>query len=127
MDEFEILPSEQWMTFCEGFSRSHRGWLVRLWEVDTASLEAGLDQNRDALIRDLSLWELAAEQDDRYIDLDIVLRKAHSRIAHRVRQVVSISLERDADKHVSGLRIDTEEGQSRLLRFRIPARPKQVV
>jgi hypothetical protein len=126
MDEFEIVPSEQWQAFCEGFSRSHRGWLVRLWEFHTASLEAGTADTHDIAIRDRKLLEIVAQPIEQRIDMHIRLQDDQSQIEKSIQYVLSLFQERDTDGTVSGLRIDSADERSTLLRFRVPARPETV-
>ena len=126
MDEFEIVPSEQWQTFCEAFSRSHRGWLVRLWEFPTASLEAGTADAHDITVRDRELQELATRPSGQHIDLLIRLRDGNAPSEKSIQHILSIMQERDTEGRVSGLRIDSADAQSTLLRFRVPARPETV-
>lgn len=121
MDEFKILPNDQWRAYCDSFEQEHRGWLMRIWAVDTGKLEAGLDDDTDMLVRDLALEEMAFEIEDGAVEITIVLRKHGSRASHPVRPVESLSVETDADGNDSGLRIDTAAGRTTLLRFRSPA------
>jgi hypothetical protein len=126
MDEFEIVPSEQWQAFCATFSRSHRGWLVRLWEFHTANLEAGSADTHEIAVRDLELLEITTEQRQQHIDLRILLRDADKQVEKVIEYILSIMQERDTDGTVNGLRIDSADERSTLLRFRVPARPETV-
>jgi len=126
MDEFEIVPSEHWQAFCEGFSSSHRGWLVRIWEFPTASLEAGTADTHDITIRDRELREITTRSDNRHTDLHIRLGDGRVPAEKSIPNILSIMQERDTDGTVSGLRIDSADEQSTLLRFRVPARPETV-
>jgi hypothetical protein len=124
MDEFELIPSEQWQDFCQTFSRAHRGWLIRMWVANTASLQAGASENADMVIRDLALQEIASETRGDRTDLVILTRDQDSHVDHSIREIVSITLERDADGAETGLLIESADARSALLRFRTPARPE---
>ena len=124
MDELETIPSEQWQDFCQTFSRAHRGWLIRMWVANPASLQAGASENTGMMIRDLALHEIAAETRGDRTDLVILARDQDSHVDHPIREIVSIMLERDAEGTETGLLIESADARSTLLRFRAPARPE---
>lgn len=124
MDEFQIIPKEQWQHYCDSFEREHRGWLMRIWVVDTGKLEAGLDDDTDMIVRDHVLEEMALEEHSGRTEIAIIVRKGESHTSHLVRRIASLSVETDAEGKDSGLRIDTAEGRTTLLRFRKPVDPK---
>lgn len=124
MDEFEMIPSDQWQVFCDEFSRSHRGWLIRIWVVDTVSLEAGSAETFDMAVRDLELAEVSLEHHGERFDLVIMARDGETHTDHLVRGVSAVMQEHDVDGNPSGLRIDSSGGQTTLVRFRVPARPE---
>lgn len=124
MAEHELIPSEQWQDFCQTFSRAHRGWLIRMWVANQATLQAGASENADIVIRDLALQEIATETRGDRTDLVLLTRDQESHVDHPIRDIVSITLERDADGTETGLLIESADARSTLLRFRTPARPE---
>ncbi len=118
MDEFEIIPSEQWPSLFDTFNAEHAGWLVRLWSVDTANLEAGIADEGQAALQDLKLNGLALEDRSAGSDLVLTAHRGDSLTHHVIRQIQSVSTENDVDGQVSGLRIDDGDGETWLLRFR---------
>lgn len=119
-----MIPSEEWRALCERFSRTHSGWLIRLWVVNTGNLEAGLGEDADRAMRDLTLSEITVEQHGKRTDMIIITRDGDSHSDHIIRGVESISMEHDGDGNESGLRIDSDDQQTTLLRFRVPADPQ---
>lgn len=126
VEEFEIIPYEQWRKLCERFSRSHRGWLICLWVVDTGNLESGLAEDSNKAIRDLELGEITLERHGERIDMVIIARDDEVHADHIIRGVESVCVEHDADGVESGLRIDSEDQRSTLVRFRVPANPESL-
>jgi hypothetical protein len=126
VEEFEIIPREQWQRFCADFSRKYRGWLVRLWVLDTVNLEAGSDENASMAVRDLALWEIATERHGDRIDLVVMTRddEAESHVDHPVRDVDALMVERDEEGVENGLLINSTDAKSTLIRFRVPAAPE---
>lgn len=126
MEEFETIPRQQWRPLCDEFSRGHRGWLVCIWVVDTGNLESGLDEDADNTIRDLELGEITLESHGDRMDMVIIARDRKVHADHFVRGIESIHLEHDADGIEIGLRVDDEDQQTTLMRFRAPASPESL-
>nr|WP_305793018.1 DUF5335 family protein [Sedimenticola hydrogenitrophicus] len=121
VEEFETIPHEQWRNLCEGFSRTHRGWLICLWVVDTGNLEAGLTDATEKAIRDLELGEIIVERHGQRTDMVVIARDDQTHADHIIRGVVAVSVERDTDGRTNGLRIDSDDNKTALVRFRVPA------
>jgi hypothetical protein len=123
MDEFEIVPPERWKSFCETFSHEHQGWLVRLWVVNSVTLEAGSAETVDMAIRDLELSSITVETSRDATDVHITTGNVGAHADHHVEKLSALMQEHDADGEPSGLRFDSADGQTTLLRFRPPVEP----
>lgn len=128
MEALQEIPREDWAAFFATFSQAHRGWLVRLWVVETVGLESGMLDNSCMMVRDLALSDLALSQHAGGADLAITTLDPHgsTHSTHPVQQVESLMLERDQDGEYSGLIINTADMQTTVLRFRNPAPPESV-
>lgn len=128
MEPLHEIPRQEWPSFFANFSQSRRGWLVRLWVVETVGLESGMLDNSCMLIRDLALSDVTLSEHDDGVDLAIATRDPQSSThsTHPVRQVESLMLERDQDGEASGLIINTADMQTTVMRFRNPAPPESV-
>lgn len=125
VEEFEIIPREQWQRFCEEFSRKYRGWLIRLWVLDTVNLEAGMDENANMAVRDMGLREIAIEHHGERIDLVVMTSgEGESHVDHAVHDVDQLMVERDEEGVANGLLINGADATSTLIRFRVPASPE---
>jgi hypothetical protein len=126
VEEFEDLAIAQWDSYFEMFSRTHRGWLVRMWVVNTVSLESGMLDNTAMVIRDLALWDISTVHLDDRVDLVVMTgdseRRSHS--DHPIAHIESIKIERDPDGEETGLLITTADMQTTVLRLRVPSAPE---
>jgi hypothetical protein len=95
--------------------------LICLWVVDTGNLEAGLADATDKAIRDLELGEIIVERHGQRTDMVVIARDDQTHADHIIRGVVSVSVERDTDGRTNGLRIDSDDNKTALVRFRVPA------
>lgn len=120
MEDLQELPVDDWPEYFAAFSRAHRGWLVRMWVVDTVGLESGMLDNSSMVIRDLALWDIATEVHGDRTDLLVMARHpdatAHSE--HPIRHIDSVRIESEQDGEVSGFFVGTEDMQTTVLRFR---------
>jgi len=120
VEEFEELSIAQWPAFCEDFSRIHHGWLVRMWIVDTVTLESGMLDNGSMVVRDLALADISLERHEDGIDLLLMTRDpdAPTHSDHPIRQVETIKMETGGEDDAVGLMINTADMRTTVLRLR---------
>ena len=126
MKSIDISP-ELWPTFCEDFSRQHRGWLVTTSVLDGVS-QTPLPERDQCHIhptaRDLPFAGLTLEPNGQDLVLLLGEGKLHvSEPIHRVRRIVM--LETDDGAH-AGVRIEKSDETGVLVRFRVPAHPERL-
>jgi hypothetical protein len=115
------IPREDWVTILDSFSRQHEGWLVNV-EVVTD----GLGAHRE--IREKSLIGVSADLKSRGTDTISIITgdRSDDHVNHIISRPVRVALEETEEGAHKGLRIDAENGQTTLLRFRSPALPETV-
>jgi hypothetical protein len=115
------IPREDWVTILDSFSRQHEGWLVNV-EVVTD----GLGAHRE--IREKSLIGVSADLKSRGTDTISIITgdRSDDHVNHIINRPVRVALEETEEGAHKGLRIDAENGQTTLLRFRSPALPETV-
>lgn len=114
----EEIPRADWPEFCRSFTRLHQGWLASL---HTAEPGAGSEWALAEELPFLGLW-----QDDAGSRLGLDLGAGSARLVHTVEQPVRLRLERAPGGGDAGLYIETADGGSLLLSFRVPARPESL-
>lgn len=117
------IPRDQWHSFCDEFSRLHRGWLVTIGVIDTQLLEASAEARAHALTDDLIFQGITEEEKRGHTDLAIAAGEGEFHIAHAVHEPQHLYLESTEDGAHKGMRIDEADGHTTLLRFRasVPA------
>jgi hypothetical protein len=115
------IPREDWVTFLDSFSRQHERWLVNV-EVVTD----GLGAHRE--IREKSLIGVSADLKSRGTDTISIITgdRSDDHVNHIVNRPTRVALEETEEGAHKGLRIDAENGETTLLRFRSPALPETV-
>ncbi len=112
------IPRGEWLSFLDGFSRQHEGWLVTL-EVGEGSGMSGVEAE------DLKLEGITPEHSEEHDRISIALRRAPD--DHLTRFVSDpirvVFLERKTGEH-AGLSIETADGRRTVVRFRGPAKPE---
>ncbi len=120
------VPENAWRERCEIFSREHRGWLVNVRRVETARLE----QDRAAalaagqlLVSDKPLQQVVEAEQAGKVELAVTVGKGADSDTIRVADAVRLIRERRDGAH-AGLRIDSNDGTSTLVEFRVAAVPE---
>lgn len=115
------IPREDWVTFLDSFSRQHERWLVNV-EVVTD----GLGAHRE--IREKSLVGVSADLKGRGMGTISIITgdRSDDHVNHIINRPVRVALEETEEGAHKGLRIDAENGETTLLRFRSPALPETV-
>lgn len=128
-----VVPRRHWADTCTDFSRRHRGWLVQLWAVPTATADAGTNAVTAAsqpLATGVPLHDV--ELEERGAQPAIVLHTAAPPGSDapmqqlRIANPAALSVEHAADGTVTGLRIDDTAGHSTLLHFRTTEPPEML-
>lgn len=124
------MPRPRWAETCADFSHLHRGWLVQIWAVPTASASAGaaaVSAQGRALAVGVPLHDV--ELDETGPEPVVVLHTAAPPGSGQAVQQLRIAapralaVERAADGSVQGLRIDDASGHSTLMHFRTTVPP----
>ena len=111
------IPPEEWLTFFNGFSRQHEGWLTSL------TVKQGEEQKtelRDCRLEGVSADHLTA-RDEIYLLLN---RGDGGHIKHPVRNPMKVVFRQDLKGAHEGIDIFSAEATLTSIRFRIPARPE---
>ena len=126
MDRIEVEEGD-WKGFCDAFSRRHGGWKVdilsiptRLLEQDPDAEDAGQRLSHDAAFHGVSVEGAASGR-----LLTVAAGEPPQHLDHRVGKPVHLWLEQEGPVF-HGLRIDDAQGQSTLIRFRVPTAPEAV-
>jgi hypothetical protein len=124
----QLIPPDQWRTFCDRFSRQHRGWFITVAATDTQTLPAqsltATHPLHEQLISDAPLRGITAEDTPLGPIITIIAGRDAQRITHRIQNPKEILFERSEQAAHVALRIDDHTGCSTLLRFRVPAEPE---
>ena len=112
------IPRGEWLSFLDGFSRQHEGWLVTL-EVAEGPGRSGVEAE------DLKLEGITPEHSEEHDRISIALGKApDDHLTHFVSNPIRVSfLEAKDGSHV-GLQIEAADGGRTVVRFRGPATPE---
>jgi hypothetical protein len=115
------IPRADWVTFLDSFSRQHERWLVNV-EVVTD----GLGAHRE--IRDKSLIGVSADLKGRGTDTISIITgdRSDDHVNHIINRPTRVALEQTEEGAHKGLRIEAENGETTLLRFRSPTLPETV-
>ena len=115
------IPREDWVTFLDSFSRQHERWLVNV-EIVTD----GLGAHRE--IREKSLIGVSADLKSRGTDTISIITgdRSDDHVTHIINGPTRVALEETEEGARKGLRVDAENGETTLLRFRSPALPETV-
>ncbi len=115
------IPREQWVSFLDGFSRQHEGWLVNVQVTQDGT------QNKPEA-RNLPLQGIAADLkhgDDDTIEI-ILGKQTDDYITHSLSKVKRIMLQMNDQGAESGLEFSASDGSKAVLQFRSSAASEQV-
>lgn len=112
------IPRGEWLSFLDGFSRQHEGWLVTL-EVPEVQGGSGVEAEN------LKLVGITPEHSEGRDRISIALGEApDDHLTHFVSDPVRLlSLETTSGEH-TGLQIEAADGSRTAVRFRGPAKPE---
>ncbi|HJT01431.1 MAG TPA: DUF5335 family protein [Terriglobales bacterium] len=111
------IPRGEWLSFLDGFSRQHEGWLVTLEVPDSHG--GGVEAEN------LKLEGITPEYSEGHHRISIALSKApDGHLTHFVTDPIRVVfLEAKAGGH-AGLQIEAADGSRTVVRFRGPAKPE---
>lgn len=112
------IPRSEWLSFLDGFSRQHEGWLV--------TLEVPEEQGRSEVeAENLKLEGITPEHSEGHDRISIALGKEpDDHLTHFVSDPKRLLfMEEEGDGHL-GLQIEAADGSRTVVRFRGPARPE---
>ena len=118
---YQEIPREQWKDFCDEFSKQHEGWLVSVEVVDETR-----EPDREVLDSELTLWGVTVDELPDQTKVHIIAGDQPRHVTHVITDPAGIGFEQDEQGGHTGLRIDTQEGPSVLVRFRTAAVPESV-
>ena len=118
---YQEIPREQWKDFCDEFSKQHEGWLVSVEIVD----ETG-EPDHKVIASELTLWGVTVDELQDQTEVHIIAGDQPRHVTHVITDPAGIGFEQDEQGGHTGLRIDTQEGPSVLVRFRTAAVPESV-
>lgn len=112
------IPRGEWLSFLDGFSRQHEGWLV--------TLEVPEGQGRSEVeAENLKLEGITPEHSEGLDRISIALGQApHDHLTHFVSDPIRVSFLETKDGGHVGLQIEAAEGGRTVVRFRGPAKPE---
>jgi uncharacterized protein DUF5335 len=113
------IPRDQWVSFFDGFSQQHQGWLASI-EVTTkgsGSLIEANDLPLDSIVTNLK----HGDQDT----ISIILAKGQDEyLTHNISNTKRVWLEKTSAGADAGLQLESADGSKTRLRFRTPATPE---
>ena len=118
---YQEIPREQWKDFCDEFSKQHEGWLVNVEIVDETR-----ETDHEVIASELTLWGVTVDELQDQTEVHIIAGDQPRHVTHVITDPAAIIFEQDEQGGHTGLRIDTQEGPSVLVRFRTAAVPEFV-
>jgi hypothetical protein len=116
-----LIPREEWPKFLDSFNRQHDGWLVTV-EVfgPVVPLQT---KTRESLFEAVML-----EPDESKADQILILVRgvAGRELAHTVKAPISLLFHEKDEGAPQGLDINSEDGETTVLRFSCVARPEML-
>src|SRR5436309_341453 len=106
------IPKNQWAAFCDNFSRLHEGW--------PATIEVLEDGAIQTVVRDMAFMRVEADLREGHEDLVCISagNGAAKSMTHRVTAPSHIELQLTDDGAHEGLRVESENGMTTLVRFK---------
>ncbi len=118
---YRRIPRADWVSFLDGFSRSHTGWLTTVEvvsELTPAAVEA----------RQLPLGGIVADvkgRGDHRISI-LLGQSGQTCVTHAVLEPKTLQFERTSDGSDRGLELVAGDGSKTILRFAVASKPEQV-
>lgn len=120
------IDEHDWLAFCARFTRLHRGWLTGIRQLDTRVLdEHPLPEEADTvpLVSEmLPLQELREGHTDDRAEFLVTIGEGMDETTILVEDVVAL-YGRTRDGAPQGVRIDSGDGKTLLVEFRVAADP----
>ena len=111
------IPPEEWISFFNGFSRQHEGWLVSI------TVTHGNEQNTQ--IRGCRLEGISSDHVTTGHEINLALDRTDGRhLTHPVKNPKKVVFRRDLQGAHEGIDITSADGKLTAVRFRIAARPE---
>ncbi len=126
------IPRGQWQTFCEQFTRQHHSWLVNLSMSDT---NAGIgaetsaeeaEQHMRLLSNSAAFQSIVAEPHYGKYAISMVVGAYPRQVTHRIDDPVHLVARSTEEGAHEGLIVESDSGQTTLLRFRAAALPEML-
>jgi len=118
---YHTIPKEQWQEFCDEFSKQHEGWLVTVEVVD----ETG-ETDREVLAEEIPMWGITVDEHQDQTEVSIIAGDQPRHVTHLIRDPAAIAFEQDEQGAHTGIRINTQDGPSVIVRFRTAAVPESL-
>ena len=120
------IPEEQWPQFCASFTRQHHGWLVSMRQLDTRHAEEAAGKAHPAVRLfpgSLPLQELREARSDAGAEVMVTVGDGAEETSFLIENAVAL-YSRKSDAAHQGLRVDTGNGTTTLIEFRVAAEPE---
>lgn len=115
------IPRDEWVEFCDGFSRQHEGWIGTI-EVFGPEIGAQFEA------RDLPFAGITAELKEGGEDVITIttLEQPERHVTHTIVSPKKVWLEEAEDGAHEALNVEASDGTATLLRFRSAVLPEMV-
>lgn len=110
-----------WQPFLADFSRRHHGWLVTLGVIDTELLRRSMEAEAHLVVENEVFEGMALEQRAEGEQIAVLLGRERSLARHAVHSPRRMFVETSEEPGGEGLRVDTTDGSTLLLHFRVAA------
>lgn len=119
------IPEPQWREFCEDFTRQHRGWLVGIQQLETSAMEAGRTAPKPVHLTpgDCPLQELRAGRTNDVAEFMVTVGEGVDETSYLIEDAVALYGRMHGEAH-QGVRIDSGNGTTTLVEFRVAAEPE---
>jgi hypothetical protein len=112
------IPRSEWRSFCETFTRQHEGWVATV-EVLTGELGDQIEAN------DMPFQAINADLKGSDPDaIEITLGSPNKEVTRTAQRVTKLSFEQSESGEHEGLEIQTVDGETTVMRFRVAQYPE---
>lgn len=125
MDDIPV-PEKEWQAFCEDFTRQHQGWLVGISQQDTHSVEAGrraAQAPAPLFPGERPLQELREGRTNEHVELMVTVGDGADETSYLIEDAIAVYARRNGAAH-RGVRVDSGNGMTTLIEFRVAAEPE---
>jgi len=115
------IRRDEWVAFCESFSRQHDGWLTTV-EVPGTTPDESVEPRVWALVR------VSVDRGDQNEEsISIVARdESQDHMTHTIKAPMHLRLMETEEGAHEGLEFQSKDGQTTIMRFRSPILPELV-